>query len=307
MQEPPVDGQGDSLRPRINVVSSLDLLSDASLLCEEGDFPLPNTCKQVRFDLDSNTTLSSRKKESVPDSVPRRAFSEVMRIFPESLSQPPLQPITPSSSLDLSVVDEPQLNGGFEALSLTTPQINTVKGLQEEVIQLAESVHKASISGPDAKIKQMALEHLTDPFRSQSIPTANERQDKNRQNTTNRIPRPSVSNIPVCVNYNLSDRVYVDLLEISVSESEIVKEEKAKIARRRKLLLAEMLKKPPKPEILPEPCPMKFFDPRKHVFQSARLQTTGLPNLVPTRRGLSVDQLSSVRSDYLNSFPACHV
>ncbi len=62
-----------------------------------------------------------------------------------------------------------------------------------------------------------------------------------RRACTSPVSAPTVENIPVSMN--LSDPIFVDLLELSVCESEIVREEKAKFADRRKQLSSELSKK----------------------------------------------------------------
>ncbi|VDN12193.1 unnamed protein product [Dibothriocephalus latus] len=123
----------------------------------------------------------------------------------------------------------------------------------------------------------------------------------------------SINTVPVADNRQVTScplqpsvSVFVDLLEVSVSESEIVREEKEKVANRRRQLMAA-LKKSAIEEPLPEPCPMKFFDLQQHVFQSARLHITGIPNLLPELNGLSDDQVTEIGNDYRRSLPSYYL
>lgn len=117
-----------------------------------------NNEKQVRFDLKvSNTGGAPRAQASLyPDSLPRHAPQEdtgdervyeehYIHVYPQPPPQPPLS-ASPSCSLDLSVYDEPGFSRSIERTSISSPKINSLKALQEEVLRLANRVQNASNS-----------------------------------------------------------------------------------------------------------------------------------------------------------------
>lgn len=89
-------------------------------------------------------------------------------------------------------------------------------------------------------------------------------------------PNPSLTvNIPEHVS------TYTNLMDLSVDESEIVREERERIAQQR-LRMARIRKEEAKkkPQI-PKPDLLEFFDPNRHVFQSVNLHIKGLPTFLP--------------------------
>ncbi|KAM7540475.1 hypothetical protein Aperf_G00000038664 [Anoplocephala perfoliata] len=255
---------------------SLDLISDASYLSREAD-ECGNTTKQVRFDLLPRSTKPSG------DSLPRDTLE--LSIEDETASQDafpnPQQPCpTPvSESLDLSVLDESHLSREIEALSLDIPQINTVRSLQEEVIKLAGRVHRAKNSSvPDREIMELV-----------------------RQTHQREAALLGDDGYNVCVNFTRDDRIFTDLLPLDdIDDEEVVRVERDRLERQRRRLIAENARlHPPRPEILPEPNPLRFFDPQQHIFQSARLNISVPVSRQPTLRSLNTaDQLAAVRLDY---------
>ncbi|KAL5111823.1 hypothetical protein TcWFU_003700 [Taenia crassiceps] len=249
------------------VSSSLDLISEASLLSDEGGGDYSIKAKQVQF----SAVLPPLETKAVSASLLVGGLSrEESTKCDENVAgeEAPLQslpiPATLSESLDLSVLDEPQSQQTLEALSLDRPKFNTVRMLQEEVIQIASRIRKASQSAA-------------------SIAGTCDRRSGGR-----------------CVNFTREDRLYKDLLAVSLDDAEVVQAERDKVARRRRHLLAEAARlHPPKAEILPEPCPLKFFDPERHIFQSVRLDITGLTDHWTLPDTLTAaDQLDVARLDY---------
>uniref|UniRef100_A0A0X3NNV7 Uncharacterized protein n=1 Tax=Schistocephalus solidus TaxID=70667 RepID=A0A0X3NNV7_SCHSO len=196
-----------------------------------------------------------------------------------------------ASSLDLSATDEPELVSPPNPSSLSQPSYNSVRILQEEVMKLSKNISNASSKAPSSQAEKEAFDRLVGQFSLNEKPAS---------------AHNPVAKVPVSVNFPPHEPVFVDLLEVSVSESEIVREEKEKVARRRRQILAA-LKKSVVEEPLPEPCPMKFFDLQQHIYQSARLHITGIPNLVPEVNGLSDDQVVEIGNDYQRSLPSYYL
>ncbi|BHF60820.1 hypothetical protein SprV_0100378700 [Sparganum proliferum] len=195
------------------------------------------------------------------------------------------------SSLDLSAVDEPEFASPTNPPSLSQPSCNSVRILQEEVITLSKNIANTSNKAPSAQAEKEAFDRLVGQFSLSERPA----------------PTPAtVARVPVSINFPRNEPVFVDLLEVSVSESEIVRKEKEKVAHRRRQLLTA-LKKCEVEEPLPEPCPMKFFDLQQHVFQSARLHIIGIPNLLPELNGLSEDQVAEISNEYRRSLPSYYL
>ncbi|EUB54742.1 hypothetical protein ECG_00724 [Echinococcus granulosus] len=253
--------------------TNLDLISDASFVSDEGKGGCSTKTKQVRFDaLFSPLETEAVNTPSFVDGLPKEALTKCGKnsVGEEALTHTSLPlPATPSESLDLSVLDEPHLQQTLEALSLDAPKINSVRALQEEIIQIASRINKASQSAASTAEK---LATGTCGYRGGGT----------------------------CLNFAREERLYKDLLAVSLDDAEVVKAERDKAARRRRRLLAEAARlHPPKAEILPEPCPMKFFNPQLHIFQSARLDITGMTDYRPLPESLSTaHQLDAIRLDY---------
>nr|VZI48435.1 unnamed protein product [Spirometra erinaceieuropaei] len=195
------------------------------------------------------------------------------------------------SSLDLSAVDEPEFASPENPPSLSQPSCNSVRILQEEVITLSKNIANTSNNAPSAQAEKEAFDRLVGQFSLSERPATTP---------------TTVARVPVSINFPRNEPVFVDLLEVSVSESEIVRKEKEKVANRRRQLLTA-LKKCEVEEPLPEPCPMKFFDLQQHVFQSARLHIIGIPNLLPELNGLSEDQVAEISNEYRRSLPSYYL
>lgn len=109
---------------------------------------LSSTIKQVRF---QDPLVESRNNQNnSPGSLPRKSVMTYNTVNASkgtdmTNSSVPVSDIV-AASLDLSVLDEPHLSNGLRALTLDAPQANTVKALQEEIIQLAGRVYVASNS-----------------------------------------------------------------------------------------------------------------------------------------------------------------
>lgn len=159
-----------------NTSMSIELISDASCLSDGGKFAFHfqfcihfvmhfnkillilvdggengNTTKQVRFNLHSQTPISTTSiRPNFADSFSRNNLELSVEDEPDnqdfSPRLPQSLPSVLSKSLDLSVLDEPQLSRNLDVLSLDVPQINTVRNLQEEIIKLASRVHRAKNS-----------------------------------------------------------------------------------------------------------------------------------------------------------------
>lgn len=80
---------------------------------------------------------------------------------------------------------------------------------------------------PSIEAQQKALDRLT--FRFDAL-------DKGETAPLN------INSIPVGVNFSRKDSVYANLMEISISESEIVREEQAKVAHTRRKMLGALKK-----------------------------------------------------------------
>ncbi|VDK35606.1 unnamed protein product [Taenia asiatica] len=248
--------------------TNLDLISDASFLSDEGVGDCSIRAKQVRFDAFSSplqtkaTSISSLADGPLQEDSNECDKKSVGEEAPPYSSLP--ISVTLSESLNLSVLDEPHLQQTLEALSLDTPKINSIRMLQEEVIQIANRIHKASQSA--ASIAE-TYDHRSGGMR---------------------------------LNFTRKERLYKDLLAVSLDDAEVLQAERDKVARRRRRLLAEAARlHPPKAEILPEPCPLKFFDPKRHIFQSVRLDITSLTDQRPLPESLTtVDQIDVVPLDY---------
>ncbi|KAM3187833.1 hypothetical protein ACTXT7_001530 [Hymenolepis weldensis] len=301
-----------------------------------------NTTKQVRFNLHSQTPSSTTSiLPHFADSFPRDNLELSVEDEPDNRDFSPWLPQSLpsmlSKSLDLSVLDEPQLSRNLDALSLDVPQINTVRNLQEEVIKLANRVHRAKNS-------------------SDSVSDAMQTVVQKRRKETELLGGDGLN---VCVNFTPEDRVFNGLPSLDdINDEDLIREERDRFARQRHRALTEIYRShPPKQpatssapvwkhthqypesesvwepnmghrcghwldrdmlrgddcghrvasqayrcsntEILPEPNLLKFFDPKRHIFQSARLDVTRLPNPQPTPQSLNTpNQLEAVRLDY---------
>ncbi|VUZ42123.1 unnamed protein product [Hymenolepis diminuta] len=263
---------------------SIELISDASCLSDGDGGENRNTTKQVRFNLHSQTPISTASnRPHFADSFPRNSLE--LSVEDESDNQDfsprPLQslPSVLSKSLDLSVLDEPQLSRNLDALSLDVPQINTVRNLQEEVIKLACRVHRAKNS-------------------SDSVSDAIQTVVQKRRKEMELLGGDALN---VCVNFTPKDRIFNDLPSLEdINDEDLIREERDRFARQRQRALTEICRShPPKQETLPEPNLLKFFDPKRHIFQSARLDVTRLPNPQTTLQSLNTpNQLEAVRLDY---------
>ncbi|VDM32984.1 unnamed protein product [Hydatigera taeniaeformis] len=263
-----------------NSQTDLDLISEASFLSVEVDCDRGVKSKQVRFDMCSSSVEPKAANVFLHADAPSQEnlteCDDMYTVDDAQLHSSLFPSVTPSESLDLSVFDEPQLQQTLEALSLDEPKMNSVRMLQEEVIQIANRIHKASQSVASNAEKLEVVQ---------------------RQGVRGKCSRGSGS---IGMNYTRKEQLYKDLLAVSVDDDEVVQAERDKMARRRRLLLAEAARlHPPKAEVLPEPSPLKFFDPERDVFQSVRLGITGLINqqLLPENL-TTAEQLDFVRLDY---------
>nr|CDS34130.1 hypothetical transcript [Hymenolepis microstoma]CUU97933.1 hypothetical transcript [Hymenolepis microstoma] len=260
---------------------SLELISDASCLSDGDGCENGSTSKHVRFNLRSKTPSSMPSIQlHFADSFPRDNLELTLEDETDNgdISPQPL-PCIHSEALDLSISDEPQLSRDLEALSLDIPQINSVRNLQEEVIKLASRVHMAKNS-------------------SDSVSDAMQTVLRKRQKETELL---GGDGLKVCVNFTPDDRLFSCLPPLDdINVEDLVREEKDRLARQRQSVLAEICRvHPPKQEILPEPNLLKFFDSRRHIFQSARLDAPRIPIRQPTRQSLNTpNHLEAVRLDY---------
>ncbi|KAF5395648.1 hypothetical protein PHET_11599 [Paragonimus heterotremus] len=73
-----------------------------------------------------------------------------------------------------------------------------------------------------------------------------------------------------------------NLMELSVNESEIVRQERERIAKQRKRM--NQLRKQAAKDRPHHPPPdlLEFFDPNRHIFQSINLHFRGLPSFLPS-------------------------
>ncbi|KAL3320174.1 hypothetical protein Ciccas_001142 [Cichlidogyrus casuarinus] len=169
--------------------------------------------------------------------------------------------LSSDGSLDLSIAQEevPQEK-------LLEPRINSLTALQLEIEQISDKIAKSSL-GPTKADYQKAAQHL-DPMYGKA----------------GKISSVSEANIPTTISYGLDESLFRDLVNQSVSESDIIREEREKVQKQRKAVQASLKLTKPK-ETLPEPDLLKYFQPSQHIFQAVDLHIdpSDRVNLLPPK------------------------
>ncbi|KAA3682049.1 uncharacterized protein DEA37_0002019 [Paragonimus westermani] len=209
----------------------------------------------------SQSIICSQKSstfKAAPDDIP------IPRKFPRDLS--------PSSDcLSISIVGECDTAHSFTSTSsgyqLSEPKLNSAKILVEQLNRLAEKLDRTSCSGPSEQARQEAARLMRAAFDSHN---------------THNDARELVLNPGLTVNIPEQLCTFNNLMELSVNESEIVRQERERIAKQRKRM--NQLRKQAKRDRPHHPPPdlLEFFDPNRHIFQSINLHFRGLPSFLPS-------------------------
>ncbi|CAH8520569.1 unnamed protein product [Dicrocoelium dendriticum] len=175
--------------------------------------------------------------------------------------------------------------------SLYEPRINTAGPLIEQINALSKRLNKQLNSGPTKQAREDAARLVEQACNSLN----------SHNSDGDLILNPGLT-------VNIPDQVctFNNLMELSVSESEIVREERARVAERRKRM-AQLRKKAEKekPDD-PPPDLLEFFDPNKHIFQSINLHVRGLPSFLPSLNRASNDFLTVFHDRRVNDFDRIH-
>ncbi|CAL8074795.1 unnamed protein product [Calicophoron daubneyi] len=174
---------------------------------------------------------------------------------------------------------------GMDTVDLSKPQIHSAYALAKDIHILKDRIEKESHSGPSKEIRQKACE-LVD----QACGVSNTNND-----AQGFIPNPGLT-------VNIPENVYTftNLVDLSVDQSEIYRQERQRIMKQRRDMALLNKRAAKAKQELPPADPMEFFDPNRHIFQSINLHHRGLPSFLPRLKRAS-DSLATIFHDRLVS------
>ncbi|THD28482.1 hypothetical protein D915_000676 [Fasciola hepatica] len=234
----------------------------------------------------SSNSHNSRFSSTNPLDIPQAMQSSDLDL---PVPRPPRtsSPSWKSLSLSSLVTDTLTETSDDGAEDFSKPRANTTRILADQIRKLTEKLSSQHLHNPGEEAWQKAQWLVNE--------------DAVYSNMHNQLdiytPNPGLTvNIPEHVS------TYTNLMDLSVDESEIVREERERIAQQRLRmahLRKEELKKKPQ---IPKPDLLEFFDPNRHVFQSVNLHIKGLPTFLPIISTASQDMVDVFHDRAMTDF-----
>ncbi|VEL35751.1 unnamed protein product [Protopolystoma xenopodis] len=225
------------------------------------DDHLPRIRSEFRSDVSTNSSDRVATSSLDESQIPRDP--RILRSGPDEISLCSSLDITLEMQ-DSDMSDDPNYYSQYAHID--EPRYHSIRQLTNEIDSLRDII--GTNEGPTTKAR-MAAEALISP---DSLHLLGKLSESNGDGVGS-IPAEAIKqvlnnlNIPsVTVNFEENEKLYGSLLNISVNNSEIISSQRKRSRVQKK---KGSLCKPT--SFLPEPDALEFFDPNKHVFQSANL------------------------------------